>query len=250
MTALFGLFIELFYLLSSTNQYFFTLYIMVQYFMTNIYHQIININISMMMGVVFFQKQKVRKLYNLKYQIFYSNQYYVLKNDHIKDTRIRQTYSRIKLWATCYFYLNGSPYHDAEVLSQLRQCLHNDIINHAPRIGFFLQIGIVQNVSTYKSEGHTLKRVEKRCLCMHLYYLYLNFEKFTQQEFFQDSNFSTKEKSECCGTIIDNISYSPICVLEKKDIRSKGALKNILMEFIDGNCIVEFALKVTAHDYP
>ena len=33
---LFGLVIELFYILSSTNQYFFTLYIMVQDFMTNI----------------------------------------------------------------------------------------------------------------------------------------------------------------------------------------------------------------------
>ena len=52
--ALFGMVIELFYLLSSTNQYFFTLCIMVQYFMTNIYHQIIKRNILMMMGVVFF----------------------------------------------------------------------------------------------------------------------------------------------------------------------------------------------------
>ena len=33
----------------------------------------------MMMGVVFFQKQKVRKLYNEKYQKTYSNQYYVIK---------------------------------------------------------------------------------------------------------------------------------------------------------------------------
>ena len=38
---LFGLVIELLYHLSSTNQYFFTLSIMVQDFMTNIYHQTI-----------------------------------------------------------------------------------------------------------------------------------------------------------------------------------------------------------------
>ena len=31
-----------------------------------------------------FSKHKVRKLYNAKYQKTYSNQYYVLKNDHIK----------------------------------------------------------------------------------------------------------------------------------------------------------------------
>ena len=37
--------------------------------------------------------------------------------------------------AICYVYLNGSPYRDAEGLSKLRSCLHNEIINAAPRIG-------------------------------------------------------------------------------------------------------------------
>ena len=39
MKALFGLVIELLYCLFYTNQYFFSLCIMVQDFMTNIYHQ-------------------------------------------------------------------------------------------------------------------------------------------------------------------------------------------------------------------
>ena len=49
-----------------------------------------------------FPKQKFRKLYNEKYQKNYSNQYYVLKHDHIKDTRIRRTYSGRKRRATGY----------------------------------------------------------------------------------------------------------------------------------------------------
>ena len=40
-----------------------------------------------------FPKQKVRKLYNAKYTNTYSNLYYVLKKEYIKDTRIRQIYS-------------------------------------------------------------------------------------------------------------------------------------------------------------
>ena len=88
----------------------------------------------MMMGVVFFPK-KVRTLYNSKYKKTSSNRYYVLKSDYIKDTRIRQTYSGIKLRGKGYVYLNGSPYRDAEVSSQLRLCLNDAIINAAPRIG-------------------------------------------------------------------------------------------------------------------
>ena len=70
-------------------------------------------NILMMMGVLFFQK-KVRNQYNAKHQKNYSNWYYVLKNDYIKDTWIIQTYSGIKQRATGYVYLNSSPYRDAE----------------------------------------------------------------------------------------------------------------------------------------
>ena len=82
-----------------------------------------------------FPKQKFGKLYNTKYKNTYSNRYYVLKNDYIKDTRIRWTYSGRKQRATCYVYPKGSPYHDAEGSSQLRSCLHDAIINAAPRIG-------------------------------------------------------------------------------------------------------------------
>ena len=52
MKALFVLVIELFYFLSSTNKYPFTLYIMVQDFMTNIYHQMKK-QILMMTGLLF-----------------------------------------------------------------------------------------------------------------------------------------------------------------------------------------------------
>ena len=58
---LFGLVIELFYPLSSTNQYFFTLYIMVQDFMTNIWHQMIERNIWRMVGVVFFRNKSLER---------------------------------------------------------------------------------------------------------------------------------------------------------------------------------------------
>ena len=58
-----------------------------------------------------------------------------MKNDYIKDTRIRRTYSGRKRKATGYVLLTGSPYCDAEGYSQHRSCLHDDIINAAPKIG-------------------------------------------------------------------------------------------------------------------
>ena len=61
-----------------------------------------------------FPKQRVRNKYNTKYQKNYSNRYYVLKNDYIKYTRIRWTYSGIKQRATGFLYLTGSPYSDSE----------------------------------------------------------------------------------------------------------------------------------------
>ena len=74
-------------------------------------------------------------MYNSKYQLTYSNRYYVIKNKYIKDTRIRQTYSGRKQKATGYVYITDSPYRDAEGSSQLRSCIHDAIINYAPRIG-------------------------------------------------------------------------------------------------------------------
>ena len=80
-------------------------------------------------------KQLVRKEYNSKYQKTYSNHYCVLKNDYIKDTRICRTYSGRKRKATCYVLITGSPYRDAEGYPQHRSCIHDAIINTAPKIG-------------------------------------------------------------------------------------------------------------------
>ena len=58
-----------------------------------------------------------------------------MKNDYIKDTRIRRTYPGKKRKATGYVYITGSPYLDDEGSSHLRSCLHDAIINFAPKIG-------------------------------------------------------------------------------------------------------------------
>ena len=65
MKALFGLVIELFYHFLYTNKYFFTLYIIVQDFITNICHQIKK-EIYWWWQEWWFPKQKVRKLHNSK----------------------------------------------------------------------------------------------------------------------------------------------------------------------------------------
>ena len=65
MKDLFELVIEMFYRLSSTNQYFFTLFIVVQDFRKNIYHQkIIKYIDDDRSGVL--PKQEIRKKYNSK----------------------------------------------------------------------------------------------------------------------------------------------------------------------------------------
>ena len=86
-------------------------------------------------GSGIFPKQHIRKKYNSKYQLTYSNHYYVMKHDYIKDTRIRRTYSGRKRKATGYVLLSGSPYRDAEGYAQLRSCLNDAIVNTSPRIG-------------------------------------------------------------------------------------------------------------------
>ena len=48
---------------------------------------------------------------------------------------MRQTYSGRKLKATGYDLITGSPYRDAEGSPQHRSCIHDEIINAAPRIG-------------------------------------------------------------------------------------------------------------------
>ena len=84
------------------------------------------------------------------------------------------------------------------------------------------------------------------CICKVYYSV---FKEYTQHAFFYDSHFSQLEKSECCGAIVDNISYAPICVLDEKDRKRKTALKNMLRKFFDGTCIVYYAFKVTADHF-
>ena len=48
---------------------------------------------------------------------------------------IRQKISVRQKHATGFVYLKGSLYHDAEVSSHLRYCLHDETINAAPKIG-------------------------------------------------------------------------------------------------------------------
>ena len=75
-------------------------------------------------------------------------------------------------------------------------------------------------------------------------------KEFTQHAFVYDSYFLTKLKSACHGTIIDNIRYAPIYVLEEKDKETKNTLKNMLMNFFQGRCIAKYAFKVTSRDSP
>ena len=59
-----------------------------------------------------------------------------MKNDYMKeDTRTRRTYSVRKLKATGYVLITCSPYSYAEGLSLNRSCIHDAIINAAPRMG-------------------------------------------------------------------------------------------------------------------
>ena len=83
------------------------------------------------------------------------------------------------------------------------------------------------------------------CICNVYSYV---FRENTQHAFLYEIHFSTLEKSECCGAIINNISYAPICVPEEKYRKIKGALNNMPRKLFDGTSIVYFAFKVTAND--
>ena len=73
------------------------------------------------------------------------------------------------------------------------------------------------------------------------------FQNFTSHAFVYDSYFVQLQKSECCGAIIFNRYYSPVCVLEDKYRTNKNALNNVLRKFFEGSCIVGYAFKVTAN---
>ena len=74
-------------------------------------------------------------------------------------------------------------------------------------------------------------------VCIYTFYSSA-FKEVTQHTFIYDNHFSTKDKSEFCGAIIDKISYAHICVLEGKDRKIKCALKNMPRKLFDVNCIV------------
>ena len=79
------------------------------------------------------------------------------------------------------------------------------------------------------------------CICS----VYSNiFKQWTQHAFVYDIYFTTKVKSACHGAITDNRIYAPICVLEEKDREKK--LKTMLRKFFEGNCIVNYAFKITS----
>ena len=86
-------------------------------------------------GISIFSKQKIKNIYNARYQNDYSNKYYVPKSEYIKYTRILQMYSGRKQRETSFAYLKVSPYCDDDGSSQLRYCLHDAIINYVPIIG-------------------------------------------------------------------------------------------------------------------
>ena len=90
---------------------------------------------------------------------------------------------------------------------------------------------IVPVLNIYRSKmgtlGILLRIDDGDYVCHCTVYLYIS-KQCTQHAFFYDSNFSTKENSECCGAIVDNISHAPICVLEKKKSKSKHTLKKML----------------------
>ena len=83
------------------------------------------------------------------------------------------------------------------------------------------------------------------CICT-VYYKVL--KQHTQHAFVYDVYFSKKVKSACRGEIIDNRKYAPICVLEGKDRKTKATLNNMLRNFFDGKCTVEYACIVTSHE--
>ena len=88
------------------------------------------------------------------------------------------------------------------------------------------------------------------CLCMHMYCLFQGFKTAHTTRICLWQLFSAKVKSVCHGAIIDNRTYAPICVLEKKDRSNKDTLKNMLRKLFEVTCIVKYVFKVTSHDSP
>ena len=115
-------------------------------------------------------------------------------------------------------------------------------------VSYVITIAPVLNIEREKmSSLRILKKIDDGVyVCNCTVYSYA-LKQHTQHAFFNDSFFSTTEKSACCGAIIDNITYAPICVMEIKYRTSKHTLKNILRDVFEGTCIVKYAFKVTSH---
>ena len=108
---------------------------MVKKFMTSIYQQKNRLKYFDDDGSGVLPKILVKKWYNKIYQKSYSNCEFILHNDYIKDRIIHRTSSGRKLKATDYVLITGSQYRNAEGSPHHRSCLHDTIINAAPRIG-------------------------------------------------------------------------------------------------------------------
>ena len=83
---------------------------------------------------------------------------------------------------------------------------------------------------------------------MHLSCLFQGFKRVHRTRICVWHCFFEKLKSSCCGAIINNIIYSPICVLEEKYREFKHTLKNIIWTFFQGTCTVNYSFKVTSSD--
>ena len=89
-----------------------------------------------------------------------------MKNDYIKDTRMRQTYSGRKRKAISYVYTTGSQYCDAEGPSELRSCLHDAIVNADPIIGGGMdKSGLYRQCLPITVKDTEIKELEK-CECV------------------------------------------------------------------------------------
>ena len=161
---------------------------------------------------------------------------------------MRRTYSGRKLKETGNVLITGSPYRDTEGSPQQRLCLDDDIVNAAPIIGGKMdQSELYRKCSPRRVTDKTIEELEKyECVssvmtiepvllterkpmgplgillrindgvyvCIYSVYSKEVLKEFTEHAFVYNSYFSIKVKSACRGAIIDNIRYSPICVLE------------------------------------
>ena len=85
-----------------------------------------------------------------------------MRHKYIKDTRIRRKYSVRKRKSTGYILITSSPYHDAEGSPHFRSCLHDDIVNSAPRIGERIdQSELYRQCSPRRAKGTEIEQMEK-----------------------------------------------------------------------------------------